>query len=147
MSAAISVHSHGDLTRAEVSIYYAARLPGLRQIGNQWRCPCRVHNGKDDNFSVEAETGLWYCHSQCGRGGSVYDLEMALTNTDFRTAAPEVRRIIGRQDGKTVDSEPEMKWGLLGWQHQYLRERIEKVESEKGWNRRASARFSRQVHC
>jgi hypothetical protein len=33
-----------------------------------------------------------------GRGGSIYDLEMALTNADFRTAAREVRRIVDRPD-------------------------------------------------
>ena len=73
----------------------------------------------------------------CGRGGSAYDLEMALTNSDFRTAAEKVRRIVGRPDLHPVESEPPLKWGLLGSQHQYLRERIEKVESEKGWKQNA----------
>ena len=135
MSAA--VHSHGDLTRAEIADYYAKRLPNLKQRGPEWRCGCPVHGGKDDNFSVNAENGTWYCHSVCGRGGSTYDLEMALTNSDFRTAAAEVRRIVGRPDLRPVEPEPEMKWGLPGWQHEYLRQRIEKVESEHSWKHSA----------
>ena len=130
-SAALS--SHGDLTPAEVSAYYAARVPYLPQRGHQWRCPCPIHQGKNDNFTVEAETGKWYCHSKCDRGGSIYDLEMELSNSDFRTAANEVRRIVGRPALRQVDKEPELEWGLLGWTHTYLRERIEKVEREKQW--------------
>jgi CHC2 zinc finger len=120
-----------------VSAYYAARLPRLTQRGREWRCPCPIHNGKNDNFSINAETGLWHCHSQCGRGGSVYDLEMDLGHLDFPAAANEVRHIVGRPALRQVDWEPEMKWGLPGYSHQYLRERIEKVEQERGWKHTA----------
>ncbi|MCC7235424.1 MAG: hypothetical protein IT163_08980 [Bryobacterales bacterium] len=132
-----AAHSHGDLTPSEISNYYAARLPGLRQHGAEWRAPCPIHEGKDPNFSVNAETGLWSCHSQCNRGGSIYDLEMALTNADFRDAAREVRRIVGRPDLPPIEPEPRMKWGLPGWQHEYLRQRIEKVETEHAWKHSA----------
>lgn len=131
MSAA--VHSHGDLTPSEVSEYYRVRMPSLEQRGNEWRAGCPIHNGKDPNFSVNAKTGLWMCHSQCGRGGSVYDLEMALSSADFPDAAREVRRIVGRPDLRPIEPEPEMKWGLTGWQHEYLRRRIAKVAVEHGW--------------
>lgn len=137
MSAATSVHSHGELTSSEIATYYAARLPHLNQRGREWRAPCPIHDGKDDNFSVNAENGTWYCHSACGRGGSAYDLEMALTNADFRTAAQEVRRIVGRPDLHAVEVESAIKWGLLGWQHEYLRQRIEKVESQNSWKHSA----------
>lgn len=136
MSAA--VHSHGDLTPLEVSEYYRVRMPGLEQRGNEWRAGCPIHKGKDPNFSVNAETGLWMCHSQCGRGGSVYDLEMALSGSDFYDAAREVRRIVGRPDPRPIEPEPEIKWGLSGWQHEYLRRRIEKVEAEHGWKHGAT---------
>lgn len=92
----VSVHSAGDLTPTEVAAYYAVRLPKLLQRGREWRGRCPIHSGTDDNFSVNAETGLWCCHSQCGRGGSVYDLEMTLTNADFNSAKAEVFRLVGR---------------------------------------------------
>jgi DNA primase len=87
VSAGISVHSHSDLARHEISAYYIARTPRVRQRGNEWRGPCPIHDGRDDNFAVNADTGLWFCHSRCRRGGSVYDLEMALGYCDFREAA------------------------------------------------------------
>jgi putative DNA primase/helicase len=133
-----AVHSHGDLTPLEVSEYYRVRVPHLEQRGSEWRAGCPIHNGKDPNFSVNAETGLWMCHSQCGRGGSIYDLEMALTGADFPDAAREVRRIVGRPDLRPIEPEPEMKWGLSGWQHEYLRQRIAKVEAEHGWKHSAT---------
>jgi uncharacterized protein (DUF927 family) len=45
---------------------------------------------------VNSATGLWTCHSQCGRGGSVFDLEIALSGLDFKGAVSEVYHIIGR---------------------------------------------------
>ena len=129
--------SQDELTPAEVSAYYTERLPKLAQRGREWRGPCPIHGGKDDNFSVNAETGLWCCHSVCGRGGSVYDLEMALTNADFREAANSVRCVVGRPGLLSRGRDLEMKWGLPGWSHQYLQERIEKVEQEHGWKNTA----------
>ena len=99
LSVAFQVHSSDDLTPSEVAAYYSARVPKLRQHGQQLRSPCPIHDGQDDNFAVEPDTGVWFCHSQCARGGSVYDLEMALSSTDLRAAANEVRRIVGRADG------------------------------------------------
>jgi putative DNA primase/helicase len=133
----VAVHSASDLTHTEIAAYYAARLPKLPQRGREWRGPCPIHNGTNDNFSVNSETGLWCCHSQCGRGGSVYDLEMALTNMEFPAAANEVRRIVGRPALRQVEREPETKWGLPGWSHGYLRDRICKVEQERDWKQTA----------
>jgi len=113
-------------------------MPRLEQRGSEWRAGWPIHNGKDPNFSVNAETGLWMCHSLSGRGGSVYDLEMALSSADFPDAAREVRRIVGRPDPRPIEPEPEMKWGLTGWQHEYLRQRIAKVEAEYGWKHSAT---------
>jgi hypothetical protein len=132
-----SAQSCGDFSPSEVSVYYAARAPKVRQRGHEWRGPCPIHGGKNDNFAVNADTGMWYCHSQCGRGGSVFDLEMALTNTEFPTAANETRRIVGRPALRQVDREPEMKWGLPGWSHNYLRQQIETVEQKQSWKHTA----------
>jgi putative DNA primase/helicase len=120
-----------------VAIYYSDRAPKVRQSGREWRGPCRIHNGTGDNFSVNAETGMWYCHSKCGRGGSMFDLEMALSNAEFPAAANEVRRIVGRPALRQVDREPEMKWGLPGWSHNYLAQQIESVEQKMKWRHTA----------
>lgn len=88
---------HGEFTASEVATYYRARVPGLKKHGSHWRGPCPIHNGEDDNFAVDRKSGRWYCHSQCGRGGGIIALEMALTGADFKTARDAVLRIIGRK--------------------------------------------------
>jgi len=96
MSAAAATERGVLLTPAKVARYYRIRLPRLRQTdADEWRGPCPIHGGQRDSFAVERQTGRWYCHSECARGGSVYDLEMALSDCDFATAAAEVRGIVG----------------------------------------------------
>jgi CHC2 zinc finger/Toprim domain len=68
----------------------------IRQRGSEWRGPCPIHQGTDDSFAVKPDTGQWYCHSQCGRGGSILDLEMARTEIDFKSARRNVETLIGR---------------------------------------------------
>lgn len=90
-------------TPGEVSAYYTARVPHLkqRQVA-EWRGACPVHHGEGDNFAVDAETGVWFCHSNCKRGGDILDLEEALIGGDFPTRKVEVFRLVGR-------SEPEYR--------------------------------------
>src|SRR5579864_898112 len=84
-------------TRSEISAYYAARVPNLTQSGTrESRGPCPLHTGKHDNFAVDMETGCWYCHSACQRGGDIISLERELAGTDFKTARDEVFGIVGR---------------------------------------------------
>jgi hypothetical protein len=85
-----------SFSRPDVSVYYAARVPKLRQRGRRWRGPCPVHRGTHDSFSVDPETGLWRCWSVCGHGGDIIALEMALTGATWRDAVTEIERIIGR---------------------------------------------------
>lgn len=81
---------------SEVSAYCRARLPKLAQRGRQWRGACPLHQGKRFSFSVNPETGCWYCFAECGRGGDLLALEMALTGADFRSALAAVCAIVGR---------------------------------------------------
>jgi DNA primase len=85
-----------SLSPVEVSQYYALCVPDLKQADyGEWRGPCPIHQGERDSFAVNPETGVWFCHSECGRGGSLFDLEMALTGVDFRTARKNVLQIMG----------------------------------------------------
>ncbi len=84
-------------TSGEVSTYYAARVPHLKQRrAAEWRGACPIHQGKNDNFAVEPDTGRWFCHSTCGRGGDILELEAALTGGDFPNRKAEVFRLVGR---------------------------------------------------
>lgn len=86
-------------TPAEIRNYYASRAPQVRQTGSEWRGPCPIHQGSRDSFTVNPSTGLWTCHSQCGRGGSMFDFEMSITGLDFKRAASEVCDVVGRPRG------------------------------------------------
>jgi KaiC/GvpD/RAD55 family RecA-like ATPase len=84
-------------TPSEVHSYYAARVPALRITSQrEWRGPCPVHNGKDPNFAVNAETGLAQCHSQCGCGWDIISLEMEMGGLDFPRAKERVFELLGR---------------------------------------------------
>lgn len=85
------------LSPADTRTYYLARLPDARKpAGDELRTKCPIHKGERDSFAVNLNTGLWYCHSSCQRGGSTVDLEMLLSGRDFRAARAAVLEIAGR---------------------------------------------------
>jgi hypothetical protein len=84
------------LNISEVAVFYAARVPDLRQQGQRWRGRCPIHRGKHNSFSVDPVTGLWRCWSDCGRGGDIIALEIALTGATWREAVASVEHTIGR---------------------------------------------------
>lgn len=85
------------LSPAEVRLYFSSRVPQIKQTGGQWRGPCPIHGGTRDSFSVDPETGKWYCHSECDKGGDVFDLEQELFGCDFKAAKEQVVSLTGLQ--------------------------------------------------
>ena len=84
-------------TPVEVAAYYAARIADLKQRDSgEWRGRCPIHLGDRDSFAVNPKTGEWYCHSECGRGGDMINLEMELSATDFKSAKAAVLLMTGR---------------------------------------------------
>ena len=87
---------HDNFTPWEIELYARHRRFGLKRTGNELRGPCPIHRGNGPNFALNRETGVWYCHSQCGRGGSLIDLEMLTQEMDFLPARASLFGIIGR---------------------------------------------------
>lgn len=85
-----------DFTSSEVASYYRTRFPDLKQAGPEWRGPCPVHQGDDANFAVNPENGLAYCHSQCGRGWSIVQLEQEVSGRPWKECRQEINSIVGR---------------------------------------------------
>lgn len=84
-------------TPNEVRAYYSARIPSMALTTHrEWRTKCPVHQGDGQNFSVNAETGLAQCHSQCGRGWDILSLEQELSGSDFQRAKDHVWELVGR---------------------------------------------------
>ncbi len=97
-----------EFTRSEISAYYNTRVPAMPQPdARQWRGRCPVHDGKDLNFSVDPETGMATCHSQCGKGWDIIGLEMEIQSCDFVKAKADVFRLIGRQQESWQDRDIE----------------------------------------
>lgn len=86
------------LSPAEVERYIDVRLPHLKKSGGEFRGPCPIHDGERDSFSINSETGLWCCHSECDRGGDVFSCESEISGADFKTAKAAVYGIIGRAE-------------------------------------------------
>ena len=83
-----------DFSEIDVAAYYGHRVPELPQMGDEWQGPCPIHCGHGPNFVVEGATGRWFCHSECGRGGDILDLEQLLTGDDFKRARDRVLDVI-----------------------------------------------------
>src|SRR5262249_55597475 len=83
--------------RSEVSTYCSLRIPKIKQTGaGEWRGPCPIHAGKNDSFAIDSETGQAFCHSKCGRGWNLLQLEQELTKAGFKTAMATVFQLVGR---------------------------------------------------
>ena len=85
-----------SFSTAEIARYCRQRMPDLVQRGSEWRGPCPIHQGTGDSFTVNPESGRWFCHSQCQEGGDLFCLEMKLSNRRFPEAKEKVERIVGR---------------------------------------------------
>lgn len=53
--------------------------------GQGLACCCLFHDDKSPSMSVNADKGVWYCHS-CGFGGSVIDIVMRQKGMDIKQA-------------------------------------------------------------
>jgi putative DNA primase/helicase len=56
---------------------------------------CLLHEGTRDSFAINADNGLWMCHS-CGRNGDLVQLERELSGSDYAGAVAEILKIVGR---------------------------------------------------
>ncbi len=58
----------------------------VRNDGDYIRACCKIHGGNNPSaFVISRETGLWFCHTNCG-GGDVYTLVQKMEDIDFPSA-------------------------------------------------------------
>lgn len=96
-----------QFTPEQISQYWLTVLPHLRDCGQEWKCPCPIHQGEKPNFNVNKETGFWFCFSECQskglRGGGIYHFHHLFRNTQlpadrqlsYHDAQLEVTQMIG----------------------------------------------------
>src|SRR5215471_15691731 len=87
-----------DLSEAEIRRYYESRIPRLKKQGKKLRAACPLHKGTRDSLAIDLETGQWFCHSGCARGGGIFDFEAEVTRVDKEAARAAVLAAVGRSE-------------------------------------------------
>lgn len=83
----------------------------LQQKGRDWWGCCPFRGEKTPSFSVDAEKGLFFCHS-CHAGGSGVDFVMSLHGISFKEAATMIERDFGtgREVGPVAVSPTQIRY-------------------------------------
>ena len=68
---------------------------------------CPVHGGEDPNFGINAETGMWMCHSHCG-GGNIVQLVARVKDIKI-AAAKDWLKDLGVPSGLRVGAGSQLK--------------------------------------
>ncbi len=128
-------------TPSEISAYYHERAPKVAQTGTEWRGPCPIHDGDDDNFSVNPNTGMAYCHSRCGKGWSIMQFENALSGKSWKECRRDINEIVGRQNHQPAkwhevahydytDAEGQMLFQVVRFEPKTFRQRRRVVKMD-----------------
>jgi hypothetical protein len=83
-------------SETEIRRYYESRIGKLHTSGKELRGPCPIHKGHRDSMAINLETGTWYCHSTCARGGSIFEFEAELSGVNGKAARDAVLAAVGR---------------------------------------------------
>lgn len=75
-----------ELVKERVSVPMLLERYGVK-VGQGGRCACPIHHGKDSNMAVKDR---WFRCYRCGQSGTVIDLQMALSGTEFQQAIREI---------------------------------------------------------
>jgi DNA primase len=111
----------------------------LKKMGKDWRGPCPFHQGKNRNFSVSPQKGMYYCFV-CHESGDVFTFVQKRLGLDWpgavrfvaEKAGVEVREIAGRVD---EPDEREPLWEATAAAAEYFRSQL--WEGETGREARA----------
>lgn len=87
---------------------YLMQFTPLVNKGHEWRGPCVLHGGNGPNLAIDPETGSWFCHSQCQRGGDTFSFVQELRGWSFADALEDVANFAhfeSRSDPKTCNRQ------------------------------------------
>lgn len=83
----------------------------ISQKGHYIRSACTIHGGHNPTaFVFNLENNLWYCHTECNKGGDVYDLISELEDISFIESVQKASQILGIDiEGIEIKERPD-KW-------------------------------------
>lgn len=72
--------------------HYGARQ--INSVGDYIRCCCPIHGGDNPTaFVYNKNTKLWYCHTGCDTGGSLFDFVMLIEDISFVESIAKIAEI------------------------------------------------------
>lgn len=70
----------------------------VHRFGSSIRCCCPIHGGNNPTAFVWKDSGLWYCHTGCDKGGDVFnfvgEMEHLEIEKDFKQITNKVAEIL-----------------------------------------------------
>ena len=78
----------------------------LRRMGRNYRGPCPLHGGKNPNFSVSPDKGVYHCFT-CHESGNVFTFLEKTLGVDYPTAIRIVAEKVGVEVVETIRRTPE----------------------------------------
>ena len=76
--------------------YYGVNI--VHRFGSSIRCCCPIHGGNNPTAFVWKDSGLWYCHTGCDKGGDVFnfvgEMEHLEVEKDFKQITNKVAEIL-----------------------------------------------------
>jgi len=84
--------------------FYAKYLPSLKKIGqrNEYQARCVFHDDKNPSFTVNAETGEYFCHG-CGKKGHAFHFYAKINSLDTKRDFPKILKGIASDFGIPID--------------------------------------------
>lgn len=129
------------VARLNIEKFYLDRGVELRKSGSELVGRCPFHKDTNPSFSVNPESGLFFCHAGCGANGSVFDFVMKLEHRDFKGAFEIVAKEAGVTLTKAKPPIPEDK--VREWHERLLdsKSRMSFLLERRGLNEETVKRF------
>ncbi len=64
--------------------------------GDSYRSSCPIHQGSNKSaFDINADTGMWFCHTKCKHGGDIIELVQSVMKISFFDACKLIADVSG----------------------------------------------------
>ncbi len=79
--------------RGRYDQFYGKYLPGIKKIGqrNEYQALCPFHEDKNPSFTLNADTGEYFCHG-CGKKGHAFHFYAKVNSLDTKRDFPKILR-------------------------------------------------------
>lgn len=83
----VQLEEFRTLVRDRINVIeFIGQYTTLTRAGSRWKGLCPLHQEKTSSFSVDEDSGLWYCFG-CAKGGDLFTFLQEKEGLNFREAA------------------------------------------------------------